>query len=218
MKHNECFIDEILGSYIDTDSSYQEVMEAITDSGKMAINNAVGKMFLHATGPRRTGRNTTIPGPVDLEPITVPADEPIPDEAFNAEAVPVLEGEHIINDALTWLLPFMFSDDIILEPEFKHDCVISLTCRVDNESTETIDFYSDDPLSKCKKKLRKLVMNGWPVESFEQDGRLALNTVYLEKFFKALGTLGGTLDTSGGCLRFIPFADTSAYFWDLVGD
>lgn len=161
---------------------------------------------------------STIPGPIDLEPITVPANEPIPDEAFNAEPVPVLECEHIINDALTWLLPFMFSDDIVLEPEFKHDCVISLTCRVDNESTETIDFHCDDPLSECKKKLRKIVMNGWPVESFEQDGRLALNTNYLEKFFKALGTLGGTLDTSDGYIRFIPFADTSAYFWDLVGD
>ena len=92
---------------------------------------------------------STIPGPVDLEPITVPADVSIPDEAFNAEPVPVFECEHIINDALTWLLPFMFSDDIILEPEYKHDCVISLTCRVDDESTETINFYSDDRPSEC---------------------------------------------------------------------
>ena len=96
--------------------------------------------------------------------------------------------------------------------------MISLTCRVDDESTETIDFYSDDRLSECKKKLRKIVMNGWPVESFEQDGSLFLNTVYLEKFFNALGTLGGTLDTSDGYVKFIPFADTSAYFWDLVGE
>lgn len=161
---------------------------------------------------------STIPGPVDLEPITVPADESIPDEAFNAEPVPVLECEHIINDALDWLYPFMFSDDIILESGYKHVCVISLTCRVDDESTETIEFYSDDRISDCKKKLRKIVMNGWPVESFEQDGTLLLNTVYLEKFFKALGTLGGTLDTSDGYVKFIPFAETSAYFWDLVGD
>lgn len=161
---------------------------------------------------------STIPGPVDFKPITVPSDVSIPDEAFKAEPVPVFECERIINDALTWLLPFMFSDDLILEPEYKHDCVISLTCRVDDESTETIDFYSDDRVSECKKKLRNIVMNGWPVESFEQDGSLALNTVYLEKFFKALGTLGGTLDTSDGYVKFIPFAETSEYFWDLVGD
>lgn len=161
---------------------------------------------------------STIPGPVDFKPITVPADEPIPDEAFNAEPVPVFECEHIINDALTWLLRFMFSDDFIFEPEYKHACVISLICRVDDESTETIDFYSDDRVSECKKKLRKIVMNGWPVECFEQDGSLALNTAYLEKFFNALGTLGGTLDTSDGYVKFIPFADTSAYFRDLVGE
>lgn len=161
---------------------------------------------------------STIPGPVDFKPITVPADESIPDEAFNAEPVPVLECEHIINDALDWLYPFMFSDEIILEPGYEHVCVISLTCRVDDESTETIDFYSDDRISECKKKLRKIVMNGWPVESFEQNGILLLNTVYLEKFFKALGTLGGTLDTSDGYVKFIPFAETSAYFWDLVGE
>ena len=135
---------------------------------------------------------STIPGPVDFKPITVPADESIPDEAFNAEPVPV--------------------------PGYEHVCVISLTCRVDDESTETIEFYSDDRISECKKKLRKIVMNGWPVESFEQNGILLLNTVYLEKFFKALGTLGGTLDTSDGYVKFIPFADTSAYFWDLVGE
>ena len=161
---------------------------------------------------------STIPGPVDAEPITVPSDVPIPDEAFNTKPMPVFECEHIIDDALTWLLPFMFSDDIILEPAYKHDCVISLTCLHDDGSTETIDFFSDDGLSECKKKLRKIVMNGWPVESFEQDGSLALNTVYLEKFFNALGTLGGTLDTSKGYVKFIPFADTSAYFWDLVGE
>lgn len=161
---------------------------------------------------------STIPGPVDFKPITVPADESIPDDAFNAEPVPVLEREHIINDALNWLYPFMFSDDIILESRYKHVCVISLTCRVDDESTETIEFYRDDRISDCKKKLRKIVMNGWPVESFEQEGTLLLNTVYLEKFFKALGTLGGTLDTSDGYVKFIPFADTSAYFWDLVGE
>lgn len=161
---------------------------------------------------------STIPGPVDFKPITVPADESIPDEAFNAEPVPVLECEHIINDALDWLYPFMFTDDIILEPGYKHVCVISLTCRVDDESTETIEFYSDDRISDCKKKLRKIVMNGWPVESFEQDGTLLLNTLYLEKFFKALGTLGGTLDTSDGYVKFIPFAETSKYFWDLVGE
>lgn len=161
---------------------------------------------------------STIPGPVDFKPITVPADEPIPDEAFNAEPVPVFECEHIIDEALSWLYPFMFSDEFILDPEYKHDCVISLTCRVDDESIETIDFYSDDRISECKKKLRKIVMNGWPVESFEQDGRLLLNTVYLEKFFKALGALGGALDTSDGYVKFIPLAETSAYFWDLVGD
>ena len=61
-------------------------------------------------------------------------------------------------------------------------------------------------------------MSGWPVESFEQDGSLLLNTVYLEKVFKALGTLGGTLDTSDGYVKFIPFAETSAYFSDLVGE
>lgn len=160
----------------------------------------------------------TIPGPVDFKPIMVPADEPIPDDALNAEPVPVFECERIIDDALSWLYPFMFSDEIILEPEYKHDCVISLICRVDDESTETIDFYSDDRISECKKKLRKIVMNGWPVESFEQDGRLLLNTVYLEKFFKALGPLGGTLDTSDGYVKSIPFADTAAYFWDLVCD
>lgn len=161
---------------------------------------------------------STIAGPVDFKPIMVPADVSIPDEAFNDEPVSVFECERIINDALTWLLRFMFSDDIILEPEYKHDCVISLTCRVDDDSTKTIDFFSDDRRSECKKKLRKIVMNGWPVESFEQDGSLALNTVYLEKFFKALGTLGGTFDTSNGYVKFIPFAETSAYFWDLVGD
>lgn len=161
---------------------------------------------------------STIPGPVDFKPITVPADEFIPDVAFNAEPVPVLECEHIINDALDWLYPFMFSDDSILESEYKHVCVISLTCRVDDESTETIDFYSDDRISDCKKKLRKIVMNGWRVESFEQEGTLLLNTVYLEKFFKALGTLGGTLDTSDGYVKFIPFAETSVYFRDLVGE
>ena len=159
---------------------------------------------------------STIAGPVDLKPIMVPADASIPDEAFKAVPVSVVECEHIINDALTWLLPFMFSDDIILEPEYKHDCVISLTCRVDDECTETINFYSDDRVSECKRKLREIVMNGWPVESFYQDGRLALNTVYLKKFFKALDTLGGTLDTSDGYVKFIPFAETSAYFWDLV--
>lgn len=162
--------------------------------------------------------SSIIPGPVDFKPITVPSDVSIPDDAFNAEPVPVFECERIINDALDWLFPFMFSDDTIFEPEYKHDCVISLICRVDDESTETINFYSDDWISECKKKLRKIVMNGWPVESFEQDGRLALDTFYLEKFFKALGTLGGTLDTSDGYVKFIPFAETSAHFWDLVGD
>lgn len=163
---------------------------------------------------------STIPGPVDFKPITVPADESIPDEAFNAEPVPVpvLEREHIINDALDWLYPFMFSDDIILESGYKHVCVISLTCRVDVESTETIEFYSDDRISDCKKKLRKIVGNGWPVESIELEGTLLLNTLYLEKFLKALGPLGGTLDTSDRYVKFIPFADTSAYFWDLVGE
>lgn len=159
-----------------------------------------------------------IPGPVDFKPITVPADVSIPDDAFNPEPVPAFECERIINDALPWLLPFMFIDDHNNEHKYKHDCVISLTCRVDDESTETIDFYSDDRVSECKKKLRKIVMNGWPVESFEPDGSLALNTVYLEKFFKALGTLGGTLDTSDGYVKFIPFAETSAYLWDLIGE
>lgn len=33
---------------------------------------------------------STIPGPVDFEPITVPSDVPIPDEAFDAEPAPCL--------------------------------------------------------------------------------------------------------------------------------
>lgn len=129
----------------------------------------------------------------------------------------VLESERIINNSLTWLVAFMFSDEAVLRPEFKTAEIISLKCDCGDETYETITFKRNDPMRVLKEKIRRIVMNGWTVANIELDGRLALNFSYLDKFLHELGPYGGSLAMKqSGFARFIPLADETYYFWDIV--
>lgn len=128
-----------------------------------------------------------------------------------------LESERIINNSLTWLVAFMFSDEAVQRPEFKTAAIISLKCDCGDETYETVTFKRNDPIRVLNEKIRRIVMNGWAVAGIELDGRLALEFRYLEKFMHALGPYGGSFATMrGGFTRFIPVTDEPFYFWDIV--
>ena len=130
---------------------------------------------------------------------------------------PACESERIINNSLTWLVAFMFSDEAVLRPEFKTAEIVSLKCDCGDETYETVTFKRNDPMNVLKEKVRRIVMNGWAVADIELDGRLALNFRYLEKFMQALGPYGGSFAIMhGGFTKFIPADDEPFFFWDVV--
>lgn len=135
------------------------------------------------------------------------------------KATPTFESERIINNSLTWLVAFMFSDDAVLRPEFNKAEIVSIKCDCGDGTYETVTFKRNDPMNVLKEKIRRIVMNGWSVADIDLDGRLALNFSYLENFMHALGPCGGSFAIMrGGFARFIPVADEPFFFWDVVFD
>lgn len=130
---------------------------------------------------------------------------------------PACESERIINNSLTWLVAFMFSDESVLRPEFNTAEIVSLECDCGDDTHETVTFKRNDPMHVLKEKIRRIVMNGWSVADIYLDGRLALNFSYLDKFIHALGPYGGSFAImNGGFTKFIPVADEPFFFWDVV--
>lgn len=140
---------------------------------------------------------------------------------FNSEtkATTAYESERIINNSLTWLVAFMFSDEAVMRPEFNTATIVSLKCDCGDDTYETVTFKRNDPMNVLKEKIRRIVMNGWAVADIELDGRLALNSRYLDKFLHELGPYGGSFAIMhGGFTRFIPVDDEPFFFWYIVFD